>query len=281
MNINLLNLLEISARRACLSITIIVATALLPVSRVQAGSTIVLQFTATAQNANGDSLFLSSPLLNKKSTSKLIVTQNWTGIYNNKPVGVWLTGTQWAIYNEDASPMPIGASFNVLVSNQSAEASAMNSSGDLTFFNLEQKNPNAILLVTHLYNPIPSFGVYLNHNIGLHYYTSQNKWSVLNEDRSSAIAAAYNLADETKNPNAFVLTTTISNIGGDSVTIDNPISNNNPNAVVFVAPVYGAYWDHAVGVWYDGSYWNVFNEDETAMPAGQKFNVVIFSGTSH
>jgi hypothetical protein len=280
MNINIINLVEILTRRTRLSITIIVATALLPAGRAHAGPPIVLQFTATAQNTLDDALYLNSPQLNKKPTLKLIVTQNWTGTYNNKRVGVWLSGSQWAIYNEDNSNMPIGASFNVLVSNQSVDASPMNSDGDLTFFSLEQKNPNAILLVTHLYNPYPNVGMYLDHNIGLYYYLNIKKWSVFNEDGSSALAAAYNLADETKNPNAFVLTTTAD--GGDGVYIDNPISNNNPNAVIFVTPVYGTYWDHPLGVNYSNSNakWDIFNEDMTTMPAGQKFNVVIFSGTS-
>jgi hypothetical protein len=45
----------------------------------------------------------------------VLVTHRWTGTYLNHATGVYYTGTQWAIFNEDLAAMPLGVPFNVLV----------------------------------------------------------------------------------------------------------------------------------------------------------------------
>jgi hypothetical protein len=51
---------------------------------------------------------------------RIIVTPNWSpvggpNVYNNHAVGVWFDSArrQWAVYNEDLAPMPVGAAFNL------------------------------------------------------------------------------------------------------------------------------------------------------------------------
>ena len=39
------------------------------------------------------------------------------GTRNDKPTGLFYTGTRWAIYNLDSTAMPVGAAYNVLVVN--------------------------------------------------------------------------------------------------------------------------------------------------------------------
>jgi hypothetical protein len=81
---------------------------------------------------------------------------------------------------------------------------------------------------------------------------------------------------------AFIQVATASNIdGGDGTIIDNTLCNGDPNAILIVTPNWnphlkvGVYWNHIVGVYYNGSKWDIFNEDLTAMPAGPAFNVLI------
>jgi hypothetical protein len=43
----------------------------------------------------------------------LLITANWNpggsgGVYNDHPVGVYYTGSQWAIFNQDLKPIPAG-----------------------------------------------------------------------------------------------------------------------------------------------------------------------------
>jgi hypothetical protein len=51
------------------------------------------------------------------ATDILIVTHQYIGNYL-PAIGVWWNGANWTIYTEDASAMPTGESFNVLVIKQ-------------------------------------------------------------------------------------------------------------------------------------------------------------------
>lgn len=79
-----------------------------------------IQLTSAA-NVGGDSTFINNPLCNGDPHALLFVTHCYnppngtTATYFNKSVGVWYTGTQWAIYTEDTSPMLTNIAFNVLV----------------------------------------------------------------------------------------------------------------------------------------------------------------------
>jgi hypothetical protein len=58
--------------------------------------------------------------LNNNPNSRLILTQadGRLGPYNNQAIGLYYTGTRWAIFNQNLTAMPIGAQFNVLVDDQ-------------------------------------------------------------------------------------------------------------------------------------------------------------------
>jgi hypothetical protein len=74
-----------------------------------------------------------------------------------------------------------------------------------------------------------------------------------------------------------------SNSTFDYTDLDNPILNGNPNAVVMVTPSWEpnqVYNNHAVGVFYDGDRWAIFNQDYSAIPVGAAFNVHAWSAPS-
>lgn len=81
----------------------------------------------------------------------------------------------------------------------------------------------------------------------------------------------------------YAHTATSANTNGDYTLLDNPVSNNNPNAFVFATAnwnpngTYTGFDSHQTGVWYDRSAgkWGIFNEDTTSMPVGASFNVYI------
>ena len=80
--------------------------------------------TATASNTYGDSTFLDNSVTNWDPNATVFVTQNWNPngacgcIYDTAALGVWYEKdrlpAEWAVFNEDGTSMPIGASFNVL-----------------------------------------------------------------------------------------------------------------------------------------------------------------------
>jgi hypothetical protein len=84
----------------------------------------------------------------------------------------------------------------------------------------------------------------------------------------------------------YVHTTTSTNTFGDLTLLDNPNTNNNPSALVYITAnwdpggIYTNFDDHQTGVWYDAGVgqWSIFNEDLANMPIGASFNVYTVSG---
>lgn len=79
------------------------------------------------------------------------------------------------------------------------------------------------------------------------------------------------------------------NIADNYTLINNPLTNNNPKAVLFVTQTFtiqfstyntGVYNAHPIGVWYsdEDQKWSIFNQDDAAMPDGAAF-VVQVGGT--
>lgn len=81
----------------------------------------------------------------------------------------------------------------------------------------------------------------------------------------------------------FVHRATSDNISANSTFIDNPATNDNPDAVLVVTQNWnpggegGTYNDHSVGVWYESSRgrWAVFNQDRDPMTEDAAFNVAV------
>lgn len=70
---------------------------------------------------------------------------------------------------------------------------------------------------------------------------------------------------------AFYHVTTTSNTTGHITILDHPALNGNPNAIVFVSPVWKEQGDqnttNAFGVQYNGSRWTIVNQNEAVMSA--------------
>jgi hypothetical protein len=79
----------------------------------------------------------------------------------------------------------------------------------------------------------------------------------------------------------FVHKATAGNSAADYTTIDYPLTNSNPNAILFVTQNYdpgnvgGSSDDHPIGVEYTGGKWRIYNQDGVAIPVGAAFNVLV------
>jgi len=145
---------------------------------------------------------------------------------------------------------------------------------------LANNNPDAIVLVTQNWNPGDVGGTYNDHPIGVWYDGS--KWAIFNQDIADMpVDAAFNVMIPTAGTAVFVHTATAANIISNWTDIDNPLTNNNPDAIVLVTQNWnpggagGTYNSHPIGVWYDGSKWAIFNQDLADMPVNASFNVLI------
>jgi hypothetical protein len=81
----------------------------------------------------------------------------------------------------------------------------------------------------------------------------------------------------------FVHRATSENISFNSTFIDNPLTNGNPDVILYVTQNWnpggsgGTYNNHPIGVWYDNNRkkWAIFNQDRARMPSGAAFNVAV------
>ena len=77
------------------------------------------QFIITCLSPSGNRL-QPGPSAGADPRARLLVTQRWSEdapVYNPHPIGVYFTGSEWRVFNEDLAAMPSGALFNVSVIN--------------------------------------------------------------------------------------------------------------------------------------------------------------------
>lgn len=248
--------------------------------------------TATSANTFGDYTLIDNPVSDNNPNAIVFVTANWnpggsyTG-FDNHQVGVWYDARagKWGIFNEDATSMPVGASFNVYVLPGTSPntvfvqtVTTANSSGYITFINNAglNGNPAANFLVTQNWNPGGSGGTYNNHAIGVWYDSYVGEWTIYNEDGSALPnGASFNVVSMVGVTDAMTQVATASNISGDSTCINSSATNGNPNELVFITHVYSGYFTDVSAVWYNASVgeWCVFDGSYKSMPAGASFFV--------
>jgi hypothetical protein len=79
----------------------------------------------------------------------------------------------------------------------------------------------------------------------------------------------------------FVHDATPENSTANYTVIDHPLTNGDPDAILFVTQNWnpsgqtGVYNDHAIGVFYTASQWAIFNQGGAAIPNGASFNVLV------
>lgn len=205
--------------------------------------------------------------------SKLFVTA--VGISDPHPLGVWYTGTAWAIFNEDRATMPVGVSFNVQINggyvvNQTITATSSNTGGDSLFLNTlgyYLVQPNSAVEVTAVWGP---HDIYDPHFVGV-WYTGST-WAIFNEDGSAMpIGATFNIAISPESP----ITVTSTNSGSDYVFFKLP-DNDDSDMVVVVTPnwePHDIYTSHPFAFEFFLGYGIIINADGAPMPLGASFNV--------
>jgi hypothetical protein len=253
---------------------------------------------ASAGNSAGPGTYVDHPLANHNPHAILFVTQNrnpgggWPGVVNDQTIAVTYSqgAGQWAIVNQEGGDMPAGAAFNVVIPHTDPafvvhEATAPNTVWHTTYVDhpLTNDNPMAYVFVTPNWNPGGVGGIYNNHPIGVRY--SAARWAVFNEDDGEMPeGAAFNVLIPNPDAGVFLHRASSTNTDGTSTYVDHPLTNDNPDAIVFVTqnlnPAGGAggtYNDRAIAVWYnDGeAKWAIFNQGFVDMPYLASFNVLV------
>ena len=246
----------------------------------------VFQHTARPANINTNWTALTHPELDGNPNARILVTQilidTAGNTYNNREIGVFYNGSNWAIFNENSDAMIDGASFNVLILDNDNSilhtAISGNMQGSTTKIDHPalNNNPDAIIYVTQNWNPGGGAGVFNEHKVSTYYYNG--KWSIYNEDNAGMIENShYNIYI---GASSFVHKTITDNISADLTRFDNPLVNRDADAVIFALHNWNPFGsgtithNKALGVYYSGG-WGVFNQDVSAMPQDIYFNIAV------
>ena len=246
--------------------------------------------TASSSNTGGHITRIDHPATNGQAGADLLVTQNYdAGVgddtSNNHPFGVYYSASRWRLFNQDISPMPLGAHFNVMVPAAGSGlfrhvSTAANSSGWTTRLDDGSVNnlPERIVLATQNWSAGAS--VYNPHPIGVFYFAFFGSWYIMNADQQSGgempLNAGFNLYAQEASPNAFRVTATAADAVISAIRLDHPLLNGIPCAQVqatrlsdssAVSGNFDVYYDAASGRWRIYSY--------GGMPAGTQFNVLV------
>lgn len=253
---------------------------------------------ATTSNIYDNYSLIDHPLLNNNPDAIIFVTQNQSpdafgGSLNNHPLGVWYSSSyrKWAVFNEDVAAITELAAFNIMIPDSSTDAFVHTAESGNIFFNstfidnpLSNGNPNAIIFVSQNWNPGGGSGVFNNHNIGVWYNTTNNKWAIFNEDTAlMPVGASFNVIIPSSDTDAFIHTSSPANISLLSTRIDNRLTNFNRNAILFTTPNWnpgggtGYYYNYPPSVLYSivSNQWAISNQIGLEMPVSVSFNIFV------
>jgi hypothetical protein len=248
---------------------------------------------ASSSNISSNWTELNHASLNNRPFARVMATQNWrtSGPYNNHNVGVWFNSGsgRWAIYNEDAAAMTVGAAFNVQIEGGQLTTTAYSGNIGNTYVQFDHPLttffPSMQVWAMHNFNPPQATALRNPHATGV--WFNGTKWGVFNEDSVTPTDQSFNFlvqtaTDASRTDTAFRHTATTANIVGQSTIITNSATDGKSGARLIVTHNWnptedspGTFDNHPIGVWFNGTKWAIFNEDLATMPKNASFNVIV------
>ena len=249
-------------------------------------------FVHTVDNTNlsGHMTRLSHSSTQGKPDQLIFVTPRF-GTYNPHTVGVWFepATSRWTIYNEDRTPLPEDAQFNVIALDPSLPqafthtATKDNTVDYYTFISHPSSdyNPEATLLITpnwsESYVPGP-LGVWFD----------GERWSIYRQDKKPlAEGTRFNVLVLKEGPNKIagshpMSVSTVTHIATDTNTRGHVTNLNrtDPEEAIFITHNWGTegpYNQGVPGVWYNGENWTIINQGREKIENKSKFNCFIFT----
>ena len=255
----------------------------------------VFVHTATAGNISADASYLDHPDLNNNPGAQLLISHTWNppgsgGVYNDNATGVFYSNTQnqWGIYNENSDPMIVGSSYTVYIDQGSditlhiADVANQGSVDSYTVVSHPDlnSNPDAQIILTTYFSPN---GVRNDHNYSVWYDVNIERWIIFTEDLLAIpLDSAFFVGVGGTATQTITHTANAGNVSGNWTGIDHPLLNNEPNAIFVFTHNWGASGDSSnvvldktLGMWYTGSQWAIYTEDQSAMPEDIEFDILI------
>ncbi|MFK5983190.1 MAG: T9SS type A sorting domain-containing protein [Flavobacteriaceae bacterium] len=251
--------------------------------------------TATAANSSGHITTIDHPDLNGNPNAGIVYKHVWnpnnaTGVFNDNIDGLWYDGSQWTIFNEDINTMVDGAQYFIYIAADPADVithvadvahqGAAPSFTEIDHPLLNDNNPGPYAIMSNYWNP---FSTYNSFNYGFWYDPSTNRRNIYTENGSTIPEnTAFKLLVIGNGVSYHSHQSDASNISSNWTVLDQPDLNGNPNATF----VFSHYWgingagsevtiDKTLSAWYTGTNWAIYTEDQSPMPEGIAFDIII------
>lgn len=154
--------------------------------------------TATAENTSDYWTAIDSQKYPLASDPNALVfaTYNFSasvgrGQYNNHPIGVWYTGTEWAIYNRDLYDMPEGTAFNVRIVSPDTNNTLIHEVVPSNIRDINATaidNPNPIFhdpnLLAFVMPRVSNGRIPEKYDLNIGVYHNGSEWTIFNQDRT-------------------------------------------------------------------------------------------------
>jgi hypothetical protein len=144
-------------------------------------------------------------------------------------------------------------------------------------------------MITPVWNPGGSGGIYNNHFTGVWYDTNRRQWAIFNEDKTSMTRnASFNVMVGTANSgggaSALQTATTTNSNGRITFITNNSLTTGDPNEILFETPnwnpggVGGIYDPQPIATYWSAAHGHaaIFNDDTADMPLGASFNLILY-----
>jgi hypothetical protein len=258
------------------------------------------QHTVSSANSVSNWSNMTHPNLDGNPSAVPLYTHNWNpnnagGIYTNFPQGIYYSGSPgWAIYSQDYGTfdtLPYEATYNILVPSGGDAFNYSDSAS--TYFNYMlvdhpslNGNQDAIFFAVQTYEP---HNVYQTYPIGVWYDVYSQMWGIFDQDGSTPMdpGAGFNVFVPSVSSSVYTHVADVSNSFYNYTVLDHPSLNGDSSKVIIVTQNWnptdtiGVYNDREVGVWYTGTHWSIYNEDDaTPIPLGAAFNVLVMDQVS-
>jgi len=125
--------------------------------------------------------------------------------------------------------------------------------------------------------------VYNTHNYGFWYNTDSERRNIYTENGTNIPEdAAFKILVIGAGVSYLEHLSDASNISGNWTVLDHPDLNGNPNATFVFSHYYGVSGagsqvtiDKVLSAWYTGTNWAIYTEDQSVMPEGIAFDIII------
>ncbi|MDC7999766.1 T9SS type A sorting domain-containing protein [Aequorivita todarodis] len=198
--------------------------------------------TATAANITGATTTIDNPELNGNPNAKVMFCQRGGGAENDNPTGIYYnTATsKWAIFNENQVDMANGAKFNIYIADDSVVTTHIADASNTTNFHTELDGflSEDYLFFNNYWNPNGTYNPYV---YGTYFSNPIDKRILYVESLEEIpLGVAFKIMKGIGTSAIRGSEVSIpSNIDGNSMELDHPALNNNPDAVFLYSHYYG------------------------------------------